>query len=103
VPVVQASDTSQFDDGEGELLLVCEGLRTALQRADIAQWRKALLQFENNHVAPLLQGLAAGRIDLITVDAISEGTTRRFSLTRPALWKIWCFSKPLLHYALPQA
>ena len=104
LPVMPVSDRVpvQLDKWDGELLLVCESLRNALQRADIALWRKALLQFENIHLAPLLQSLASGQLDLITVDAISEGATCRYSLTRPALWKIWCFSKPLLHYALPQ-
>lgn len=86
----------------GDLLLVWEGLRSALQRADIGKWRGAVQQFEKNYAGPLLAALAAGHVGQVTVDVLSEGASRRFVVTRAALWKLWRLPKPLLHYALVQ-
>ena len=93
---------ASFIKEDGDLLLVWEGLRSALQRADIGKWREAAQQFENNFAAPLLAALSAGQIEQITLDVLSEGASRRFVLTRATLWKIWKLPKPLLHYALVQ-
>lgn len=87
---------------EGDLLLVWEGLRSALQGADIGKWLAAVQQFENSYAAPLLAALSAGQIELITLDVLSEGASRRFVLTRASLWKIWKLPRPLLQYALKQ-
>ncbi len=85
---------------DGDLLLVCDGLRSALQGADIGRWRTVVQQFEKNIAAPLLAALAAGKIEQITLDALSEGASRRFVVTRTSLWKFWRRSRPLMHYAL---
>ncbi len=87
---------------EGDLLLVCEGLRSALQSADIGTWRTVVQQFEKNIATPLLAALAAGQIEQITLDVLSEGASRRFELPRTSLWKFWRRSRPLMHYALAQ-
>ena len=87
---------------DGDLLLVCEGLRSALQGADIGKWRTVVQQFEKNIAAPLLAALAAGQIEQITLDVLSEGASRRFVLTRTSLWKFWRRSPPLMNYALTQ-
>jgi len=87
------------EQGE-EVLLVWEGLRSALQSADIAKWRASVQQFEAEFAEPLLAALAMGQLEQITLDALSEGESRRFVLTRSALWKLWCLPRPLLHYAL---
>ena len=87
---------------EGDLLLVWEGLRSALQGADIGKWRTVVQQFEKNIAAPLLAALAAGQIEQITLDVLSEGSSRRFVLTRTSLWKFWRRSPPLMNYALTQ-
>lgn len=87
-------------DEEGDLLLVYESLRVALQKADIGQWRSAVQLFETNYAAPLLAQLAAGRINKITLDVLSENASLSFVLSRAALRKFWLFPKPLLHYAL---
>lgn len=102
---LRATDNMQLnvDEWQGDLLLVWEGLRGALQHANIAQWRYALQQFEANYAAPLLKALAAGRVEEIKMDVLSEGASHRFVLSRPGLWKVWRSRKPLLHYALSQA
>lgn len=102
IPVLLPAEPLLMDrTGQGgEMLLVWEGLRSALQSADIAKWRAAVQQFETNYAAPLLAALAAGQLEQITLDVLSEGESRRFVLTRPALWKLWRLPRPLLHYAL---
>lgn len=85
-------------DVEGDVLLVWEGLQTALQRGDLGAWRASLLQFEQDCMAPVLADLAAGRTDRITLDVPGEGAGRRFVLTRAALWKLWRFPRPLAYY-----
>ncbi len=87
---------------DGDLLLVCEGLRSALQGADIGKWRTVVQQFEKNIAAPLLAALVAGKIEQITLDVLSEGASRRFVLKRTSLWKFWRRSRPLMYYALSQ-
>jgi hypothetical protein len=71
-----------------------------LQSADIAKWRASVQQFEADYAVPLLAALAAGQLEQITLDVVSEGESRRFVLTRSAMWKLWRLPKPLLHYAL---
>jgi hypothetical protein len=101
VPFVPASAplSALWQEGDGEVLLVWEGLRGALQSANISGWRNSLLQFEKNYAEPLLQALSAGKIGQITLDVLSEGASRRFVLTRAALWRLWRLSRPLLHYS----
>jgi hypothetical protein len=100
VPIVEQASILSGDAGTGgELLLVCEGMRGALQRADIAQWRSTLAQFEKDTAAPLLAALVSGRVERITIDILSDDVTHQFVLTRTALLKFWRLSKPLLHYA----
>jgi hypothetical protein len=86
----------------GDLLLVWESQRSALQGADIGKWRDAVKQFEQNYAQPILAALAAGLIEQLTLDVLSEGASRRFVVTRAALWKLWRLPRPLLHYALKQ-
>lgn len=84
----------------GDLLLVWEGLRSALQRADLGKWRTSVQQFEKVYAEPILAALAAGLVEQVTLDVLSEGASRRFVATRASLWKLWRLPMPLLHYAL---
>jgi hypothetical protein len=104
IPVLQPADPLLMSRAgqSGEMLLVWEGLRSALQSADIAKWRAAMYQFESCYAVPLLVALAAGLLEQITLDVLSEGASRRFVVTRASLWKLWRFPRPLLHYALVQ-
>ena len=84
----------------GDLMLVCESPRVAMQKADMGKWRIALQQFETGYTRPMLNALAAGLIDRITLDVLSTGASRSYVLTRAMLRKFWCLPKPLLHYTL---
>jgi hypothetical protein len=92
--------TMAWRDQGADLLLVSESLRAALQAADIGRWRNAVQHIDKNVIAPLLTALQAGKIEQITLDVLSADASRRFSVTRAAIWKIWRFPKPLLEYAL---
>lgn len=85
-------------DVNGDVLLVWEGLQTALQRGDLEGWRIALQQFERCCMVPLLADLASGKIARIILDVPKEGNSRRFVLTRSALWKLWRFPRSLAYY-----
>ena len=93
-----ASQCSPENEG-GNVLMVWEGLRHALQQGDIHAWREGLLRFEHCCVQPLLDALRAGRIDSLTLDALQTGASRRFVLTRGGAWKLWRRPKPLAGYA----
>ncbi|MDO8413281.1 MAG: phosphoglycerate mutase, partial [Gallionellaceae bacterium] len=85
---------------DGTVLIVWEDLRRALQQGDFYGWREAVQRLEKNVIAPLWQALAAGRIAQLTVDILNTGSACRLELTRANVWKLWCRSKPLAHYAL---
>jgi hypothetical protein len=91
--------SANWAEAQGDWLLVCESLRGALQCADIGKWRQAVLLFEKNYAEPLLAQMAAGDVGQITLDVPGENASRRFTVTRAALWKVWRKSRPLQHYA----
>ena len=85
---------------DGEVLIVWEGLRRALQQGDLHVWREELQRFEQGCATPLLGALRAGRVARLTLDIPQAGAARRFVLTRGAAWKLWRHPKPLAHYAV---
>ena len=97
-----SNDISQDieDKTEGEVLVVWEGLRHALQQGDLKAWREGVLRFEDCCAKSLLDALRAGRIDRLVLDVLQAGASRRFVITRVAAWKLWKRSKPLAGYAV---
>lgn len=85
---------------EGEVLIIWEGLRRAFQHGDLHVWRDGLLRFEQGCAEPLLDALRAGRIARLTLDVPQAGASRRFVLTRSAVWKLWQRPRPLACYAV---
>jgi len=102
LPVLSRIDPTppSWADEQDDLLLVCERLRGAMQSADIGKWRKAVHLLEKNYAEILLDMLATGEVAQITLDVLSDNASRRFTVTRASLWKIWRKSKPLQYYAL---
>jgi hypothetical protein len=80
-------------------LLVWTGLRSALQRGDLAAWRDFLQDFEIGYAQPLWQALQNGKIRQIKIDVLAGRNSRRFKVTRGETWAFWRRSKPLTHYS----
>ncbi|MDE2309692.1 MAG: hypothetical protein KGL01_02555, partial [Betaproteobacteria bacterium] len=92
-------DARRCVEGDGgDVLIVREELRRALQQGDLHAWRDGLQRFEQGCAAPLLHALHAGRIAQLTLDVLQSGASRRFTLTRGAAWKLWRRAKPLACY-----
>lgn len=89
-----------LEQGEGATLLVCEGLRRALQQGDLQAWRASLQRFEQTCAVPLLAALRAGHIVRVTLEAPGADAVRRFELTRVMAWKLWRRPQNLAHYAI---
>ena len=87
-------------NASGDVLLVWEGLRRAIQHGDLNAWRISLRHFEQCCAAPLLAALRTGSIAQVTLDVPGNGVARRYVLTRGAAWKLWRGTKRLAHYAL---
>ena len=80
-------------------LLVWTGLRAALQSGDLAAWRSALQDFENNYAAPLWQALRSGKIARLQLDILGRNNIRRVQLTRGDAWAVWRRAKALAEYS----
>jgi hypothetical protein len=95
VAALQADAARFVASDEGDVLVVWDGLRDALQQGDLHAWRNELQRFEASCAAPLLAALSAGRISQLTLEVPHGISSRRLALTRAALWKVWRRSKPL--------
>ncbi len=84
----------------GNALCVLDGLGTAVRRGDFHAWRESVSAFEHECLSPLLRMLAAGELDLITLDAVQEDGSRRYELTRALSWQVWKKAQPFGNYAL---
>ncbi|MFA6971776.1 MAG: hypothetical protein WC208_10295 [Gallionella sp.] len=84
---------------EGRQLLVWTGLRSALQRGDLAGWRSALQQFETGYAQPLWQALRKGQISQLQVDILGGDSLRQIRLARGDAWAFWRRSQPLAYYS----
>lgn len=86
--------------GAGDVMLVWEGLRRAIQSGDLHAWRTSLQHFDQCYAAPLLEALHAGRIAHLILDVPGGWGARRFVLTRAMAWKLWRQPRRMAHYAL---
>ncbi len=84
--------------GEGDALVVWEGLRHALQAGDLHAWRVSLQDMEQRTIAPLLAALRQGRIARLVLHVPDEGA-QSFVLDRRAAWKFWRKRKSLASYS----
>lgn len=86
-----ASWPGQWRDmpGDGEQLLVWNGLHHALRRGDLAAWREALQRFETGYAQPLWQALRSGRIVRLQLEAGGAEGARRIVLGRADTWAFW--------------
>ncbi len=88
------------EDCNGQQLLVWTGLRSALQRGDLAAWRTALQDFESGYAQPLWQALRSGEIAQLQLDVLGGDSIRRVRLTRGDTWAFWRRARRLAEYSL---
>ena len=81
-------------------LWVSDAPREALQRGDLYQWRMALQKIEQELMSPVLQGLQAGRLQSLALEALQENGSRCYAFTRGDRWKLWRAARPLARYAV---
>ncbi|BBI99846.1 hypothetical protein FGKAn22_15390 [Ferrigenium kumadai] len=100
VPFSGWSDRWPDAAGDGEQLLVWNGLRHALQRGDLTAWREALQAFEAGYLQPLWQALRGGRIGKLRLDVLAADGVHHVTLTRVDAWAFWRRAKPLAAYPM---
>lgn len=81
--------------GDGEQLLVWNGLHLALRRGDLGAWREALQAFETGYAQPLWRALRSGKIARLQLDAGGAEGGRRIVLGRADAWALWRRARPL--------
>ncbi len=84
----------------GDVLLVWEGLRQAMQQGDLQAWQSNALSLEQDCAAPLLKSVSEGRVGQLTIDVLHSSGAQRFVFARSDLWKVWRRSVSLSKYAL---
>lgn len=95
--------TGCFDNNEGGVLIVWEGLRFSIQQGNLQAWRDSIQVLEQRYIAPLWEMLHRGRINQLGLNIFdTEGAMQRFVLTRGAKWKLWRLPKTLVRYTLKQ-
>jgi hypothetical protein len=82
-------------------LLVWGGLRSALQRGDLAAWRDALQEFETGYARPLWQALRRGQISQLQIDIPGGDGMMTVSLTRAGTFAFWRRARKLSGYSVP--
>jgi len=90
---------NEADGGTGQLL-VWTGLRSALQRGDLAAWRATLQDFEAGYAQPLWRALRSGKIAQLQLDILGEHGIRRIMLKRSDCWAVWRRTRRLAEYSL---
>jgi hypothetical protein len=88
------------EDCTGKQLLVWTGLRSALQRGDLAVWRNSLQDFETSYALPLWQALRSGKITQLQLDILDTDSIRRVRLDRGDTWAFWRRPKGLSEYSV---
>lgn len=98
---LQAAQCVMGEGGaEGDVLVVWEGLRTALQMGDLHAWRVSLQDLERRYIAPLLAALRTGQLARLVLHVPDEDGAQSFVLSRGAAWKLWCRGKSLSSYGV---
>jgi hypothetical protein len=94
--------SEQWRDAEnaGKQLVVWTGLRSAIQRGDLAGWRIALQDFERGYARPIWHALRSGKIASLQVDILGGDSLRRVRLTRGEAWAFWRRAKRLAEHSL---
>lgn len=81
-------------------LWVCDVPREALQRGDLYGWREAVKMVEQELAAPLMKMLQTGQLQRLTLEALLENGSQRYTFTRGDVWRLWRALRPLARYAV---
>jgi hypothetical protein len=81
-------------------LLVWTGLRSALQRGDLAAWRTALQDYETGYAQPIWHALKSGIIDRLQLDVLGAHGDLRVQMSRGDTRAFWRRNKRLAEYSL---
>jgi hypothetical protein len=100
VPFLAWPEQGRDEQCNGRQLLVWTGLRSVLQRGDLAAWRAALQNFESGYAQPLWQALRSGKIAQLQIDILGGDNIRRMRLSRGDAWAFWRRAKRLAGYSL---
>jgi len=100
VPFAAWPEQWSAEGGGARQLLVWTGLRSALQRGDLAAWRTALQDFEISYARPLWQALRSGRSARLQLDIPGEHGVRRVILKRGDSWAFWRRARRLAEYSM---
>lgn len=100
LPLQAAQCVPGENEAEGDVLVVWEGLRTALQMGDLHAWRVSLQDLEQRYIAPLLAALRKGQLARLVLYVPDEDVAQSFMLSRGAAWKFWCRGKSLSSYGV---
>jgi len=93
-------DEPWLADVSGEILVVWEGQRLAIQQGNLQAWQDAVLNLEQLCAIPLLNALGSGKVAQMTIEVLHSSASHRFVLSRGDLWKVWRMPTSLAHYAL---
>lgn len=74
----------------GDVLVVWEGLRTALQMGDLHAWRVSLQDLEQRYIGSFLAALHKGKFARLVLHVPDADFAQSFVLSRGAAWKFWC-------------
>jgi hypothetical protein len=85
------------DRASGTHLLVIGDLQDA-QRGDPATWRRALAEFDGRWIAPLLQGMARGTLQSLTLHGPGPTHSYTSTMTRLDTLKFWRTRRRLPYY-----
>lgn len=90
----------QWQGQEGTQLLLCDGLRAALQTGDLQTWRDALQVLETGYAQPLLDALRTGKLARLQIDVLAGENSKRLHLTRTDTWRFWRYGKRLAAHSI---
>lgn len=64
-------------------------LSTARQRGDLYAWREAMERVEHELARPLWKAVRLGRLQVLTLDVLTETGVHRFVFDRRSSWRVW--------------
>ena len=80
-------------------LAILHQLASAVIYGDAGAWRERIAKLEAEWFAPLLRALRRGLLDQIDIVALGLDHCHRYTVSRPALLKVWRRAQPIAAYS----